>query len=427
MGNSNSQIISNKSNIYNVIPDIPDIRDIYLDVTDIDKKIQIQKEINEAKDLNITIELENDNNDENKILKNATKKETNTKELIKKHVDLRINIDVLPIYMFSMEEIGITIPCAICSIIYAKLAAKDNTLFCPSRCFLLYNTFLKNGIIPIQNDENIEDTISNELLLKYTNQKLSIRDYLKTLKQFGICDEKNYPCNVQTLFKKPNEFCYNEGRYLQFNYKKVNNNIEHIKYLLSNDEIILCNLSIYATFMDNDTIKSGKIKMPDKKCDSHIGMIACTLVGYMEKQKHFIVRFSFGNSWGDKGYGYVPYEYAQLLINDLWIIELEIPFISLNMRVGQNYENNFSQMHNQLNPHFNNHINTNAITNANVYTNGFNPYNNHHMNMNPNSHNNYNINNYNMHNYNEQNYNRNKNSKEMIDRKKYMIGGISSL
>lgn len=416
MGNSNSQTVNNTSNIYNVIPDVLDVRDIYYDVSIINKKIQIQKEIEDANDLNIEIEQDN------KKKKNT---ETPSEQVFKNHVDLRVNIDVLPIYMFSMEEIGITIPCAICSIIYAKLATKDNTLFCPSRCFLLYNTFLKNGIIPIQNVENVEEIMSNELLLKYSNQKLSIRDYLKALKQFGICDEKNYPCDVQTLSKKPNQFCYNEGRYLQFNYKKINNNIEYIKYLLSNDEIILCNLSIYATFMDNDTIKSGKIKMPDKKCDSHIGMIACTLVGYMEKQKQFIVRFSFGNSWGDKGYGYIPYEYAQKLINDLWIIELEIPFISLNTRIGQNNESNFSQMHNQFNPNFNNYMNINS----NMNTNRFNPYNNHNvnnyinMNSNTNSFNPYN----NVNNYAQQNYNKNKSSKEMIDRKKYMLGGISSL
>lgn len=424
MGNSNSHITNNNTNMFNVVPDALDMRDIYYDTTEIDKKIQLQKEIKEANELNIDIEINTPNkkqeltNNKQEIT-NDNNEETQEKILLKKHVDLRINIDVLPIYMYSMNEIGTSIPCAICSIIYAKLAMKNNTLFCPSRCFLLYNTFLKNGIISIQNESNINDneTINNEYLLKYSNQKLSIRDYLRALKQFGICDEKNYQCNVETLAKKPSEYCYNEGRYLQFNYKKVKNNLDYIKYLLSNDNIILCSLSVYASFMDSDTIKSGKIKIPHKEYDSHIGMIACTIVGYIEKQQQFILRFSLGNSWGDKGYGYISYEYAKLLINDMWIIELEIPFIGLNMRNNHNiynnnynvhdnnyntynnqednYQGNFYQMHQQLNPNLNTNTNTN-----NMFGN-------------------FNSNNSRKHNTFS--------NKEMIDRKKYMIGGMSAI
>ncbi|CAJ1337230.1 unnamed protein product [Effrenium voratum] len=33
------------------------------------------------------------------------------------------------------------------------------------------------------------------------------------------------------------------------------------------------------------------------------------IVGYSDRQKVFIIRNSWGTSWGDGGYGYVPYDY----------------------------------------------------------------------------------------------------------------------
>jgi hypothetical protein len=405
MGNSNSQKENNTSNIYNVIPDAPDIRDIHYNVSVIDKKIQLQKEIKNANELNIEVEQE----------KHETSRPL--EQVFKNHVDLRANIDVLPIYMFSMEEIGTSIVCAICSIIYAKLTTKNNTLFCPSRCFILYNTFVKNGIMPSLNlptDNENDKEIDNNTLIKCSNQKMNIRDHLKALKQYGICDEKNYACNIETMKNKPSDYCYNEGRYLQFNYKKVKNGIEYIKYLLSNDEIILCNLSVYASFMDNDTIKSGKIKMPHKDYDSHLGMIACTIVGYIEKQKQLIVRFALGNHWGDKGYGYISYEYSQLLINDLWIIEVEIPFISLNNRINNDNNMQSQQYQQQMsNGQYNPYLNQQSQLHSQLHNNYMN-FSNAHQQFNPNN----NFNN------NQNNFNKNK---ELQDRKKYMLGGMSAV
>ena len=48
---------------------------------------------------------------------------------------------------------------------------------------------------------------------------------------------------------------------------------------------------------------------PDDPQSSEHGLHAMLIVGYSDRQEVFIVRNSWGTSWGDKGYGYVPYDY----------------------------------------------------------------------------------------------------------------------
>ena len=49
---------------------------------------------------------------------------------------------------------------------------------------------------------------------------------------------------------------------------------------------------------------------------------AVTAVGYDDTKEVFIVRNSWGNDWGDKGYFYMPYAYIkeEQLAHDFWAI-----------------------------------------------------------------------------------------------------------
>ncbi|CAF0921579.1 unnamed protein product [Adineta ricciae] len=81
-------------------------------------------------------------------------------------------------------------------------------------------------------------------------------------------------------------------------------------------------LKLYNSF--HQAAKKGIITTPtiSKHSQSAIGSQALLAVGYSDRSNAFIVRNSWGSSWGDKGYCYVPYEYMTdpNLCFDLWTI-----------------------------------------------------------------------------------------------------------
>jgi C1A family cysteine protease len=46
-----------------------------------------------------------------------------------------------------------------------------------------------------------------------------------------------------------------------------------------------------------------------KKGESVVGGHAVLAVGYSDAKRHVIVRNSWGPTWGDQGYFYMPYQY----------------------------------------------------------------------------------------------------------------------
>jgi C1A family cysteine protease len=66
----------------------------------------------------------------------------------------------------------------------------------------------------------------------------------------------------------------------------------------------------------------GVLPMPGTS-EREDGGHCVVLVGYNDKDRHFIVRNSWGTDWGDEGYFYMPYEYVLRsdLSTDFWTIE----------------------------------------------------------------------------------------------------------
>ncbi|HBN07535.1 MAG TPA: hypothetical protein DD435_02435 [Cyanobacteria bacterium UBA8530] len=56
---------------------------------------------------------------------------------------------------------------------------------------------------------------------------------------------------------------------------------------------------------------TGNIPLPTEKSEV-LGGHAIVCVGYDNAKKVFIIRNSWGTAWGDKGYGYLPYEFVKI-------------------------------------------------------------------------------------------------------------------
>ena len=82
--------------------------------------------------------------------------------------------------------------------------------------------------------------------------------------------------------------------------------------------------SVYSGFEKESVAETGELNMPSPK-ETLLGGHAVVAVGYDDSTQRFIVRNSWGKSWGIKGYFTMPYTYLadSNLADDLWTIRLE--------------------------------------------------------------------------------------------------------
>jgi GNAT superfamily N-acetyltransferase len=64
--------------------------------------------------------------------------------------------------------------------------------------------------------------------------------------------------------------------------------------------------------------EQGVIEMPQEGADI-VGSHAVTLIGYSDEEKRFKFINSWGEEWGDGGFGYLPYDFFNLYFVEAWI------------------------------------------------------------------------------------------------------------
>lgn len=88
--------------------------------------------------------------------------------------------------------------------------------------------------------------------------------------------------------------------------------------------------TVFDSIDSSDVEEDGKIPYPSQN-ENVLGGHAIVLCGFDDDMVitgqstattgAFIIRNSWGNQWGDKGYGYLPYSYfTQKLADDCWTI-----------------------------------------------------------------------------------------------------------
>jgi C1A family cysteine protease len=79
--------------------------------------------------------------------------------------------------------------------------------------------------------------------------------------------------------------------------------------------------AVYEGFESQQTARTGVVEMPGAG-ERMLGGHAVVAVGYDDPAKRFIVRNSWGATWGQKGYFTMPYAYLadRNLCDDFWTI-----------------------------------------------------------------------------------------------------------
>jgi len=186
---------------------------------------------------------------------------------------------------------------------FDEMKQNEEKVFVPSRLFIYYNERKANNQIG-------------------KDAGASIRDSVMEISNVGVCPESMWAYDITKYKDAPPQECYDDAiKHKCIEYKRVQQNLQQMKQCLIEGFPIVCGIDVYKSFESPDTMKTGVVNMPlahEKKLGGH----AIDLCGFDDTNKQFIFRNSWGPTFGENGYGYLPYEYIldSKLADDFWTV-----------------------------------------------------------------------------------------------------------
>lgn len=179
--------------------------------------------------------------------------------------------------------------------------------FIPSRLFIYYN------------ERAMEGTINEDA-------GAMIRDGIKTMVKEGVCPETMWEYIENRFRTKPNDECYKAALDNQvLEYLRISpHTLYEVKHCINEGYPVAFGFMIYSSMMTDEVAKTGIVPVPNIYKEDCLGGHAVLAVGYDNNKNALIVRNSWGENWGDKGYFYLPYEFIRTpnLADDFWTIRL---------------------------------------------------------------------------------------------------------
>jgi C1A family cysteine protease len=188
--------------------------------------------------------------------------------------------------------------------------------FIPSRLFVYYNERAREG------------TVSSDA-------GAAIRDGIKVVNSEGVCPETLWPYDIGMFTVKPPKRCYVAAETDEAVQYEAIQTLGDLKDAIASNLSVVFGFTVYEAFQSPAVAQSGVLPMPIRGEDP-VGGHAVVAVGYSDSKNQVIVRNSWGASWGDHGYFYMPYQYmtgskassdsspvnGAHLANDFWAIQL---------------------------------------------------------------------------------------------------------
>jgi C1A family cysteine protease len=185
-----------------------------------------------------------------------------------------------------------------------------------SRMFLSKETNLLSRLFQYYNERVIENDVNQD-------GGARMRDIGKAIQQFGICAENDMPYDISKFTVKPTPDAYNNALSNKItSYYSVPDMLGIKQVLALKQQPVLIGISVYSSFESKQVALTGIVPVP-KKSEKLLGGHAVAVVGYDDAKKWFIVRNSWGENWGDKGYFYLPYLFfTKGFASDFWVLQL---------------------------------------------------------------------------------------------------------
>lgn len=171
-----------------------------------------------------------------------------------------------------------------------------------SRLFIYYN------------ERNIEGTVN-------TDSGAMLRDGVKSLAKFGVCPESEEPYDISVFTGKPSPQNYTDALPLKISSYMRLSMLQDMQECLAEGFPFVFGMTVYESFESDSVARTGVVNMPSRQ-ERVLGGHAVECVGYDTSTGRFLVRNSWGTSWGMAGYFTIPFAYLKnrALTDDFWTI-----------------------------------------------------------------------------------------------------------
>jgi C1A family cysteine protease len=127
----------------------------------------------------------------------------------------------------------------------------------------------------------------------------------------GCCLESLWLFDKNNITVQPSMECYTQAlKHCAQQHSLLNprNILNEIRECLANNKPVVIGISIYESFITNEVAMTGFIPLP-AQTEKLLGGHALVAIGYDDVLQGIIVQNSWGSTWGQQGYSYLPYAY----------------------------------------------------------------------------------------------------------------------
>jgi len=140
---------------------------------------------------------------------------------------------------------------------------------------------------------------------------LEIRQAASIIKKYGACDEKSWVYDTKMVSVLPPLDVFKQSLlFKKYTYTFASQRINDLLTILYVKKLpIIFGFNVYESFTSGAVAKTGIVPMPDVSTEKSYGGHCMVIIGFDKTTQLFTCVNSWGTSWGNGGFCYMPFAY----------------------------------------------------------------------------------------------------------------------